>query len=480
MARVYHMAWIPSRRGWMKEYKGKKYAISCRQLNELYGPGIAETKDGSYQAANQWWDARKTEIDAAGRPAPRPLQPAEDIVTAMAGQQVDDLFAGLDLPPELQSQVFKAEIAKGLVHILVPAFVERLLQTGQVPPKIIERLPPARLQQIQDGIVGLRGEPTAPAEKTVEAHADAWLKTQQALVAAGQLAPDRATNVKMCLTHFKAFLGPQANIAGIDSVKVQGFYLHCLEKVAARRRDPKDGWSVAFAKETFAVAKSFVKWLWECGTIELPRNLIGRKQFKFGSTLKKVPTWTPKEVRWVISEAPGKLKLALLLMVNCGMTQVDVSDLKDDEVDWKCGRIIRKRSKTANQEGVPVVNYKLWPETFALLKQYRSGTDRVLLTESGKPYIRKELVNGRLQKTDGFTSNYAHLKRRLKFTKPMKQLRKTAATLLESHETYGRLTAHFLGHSPRSMKDRHYAAPPQELFDKAVLWLGKQLDQVPK
>jgi hypothetical protein len=34
--------------------------------------------------------------------------------------------------------------------------------------------------------------------------------------------------------------------------------------------------------------------------------------------------------------------------------------------------------------------------------------------------------------------------------------------------------SHFLGHSPRTMKDRHYAAPATELFDKAVLWLGKQ------
>ncbi len=118
-------------------------------------------------------------------------------------------------------------------------------------------------------------------------------------------------------------------------------------------------------------------------------------------------------------------------MVNCGMTQIDVSDLRDDEVDWTAGRIIRKRSKTADVANVPVVNYPLWPATFELLKKYRSGAERVLLTESGKPYVRKELdASGKLVKADGFTSNYAHLKRRLKFTKPMKQLRKTGATLL--------------------------------------------------
>src|SRR5262245_11409394 len=84
-------------------------------------------------------------------------------------------------------------------------------------------------------------------------------------------------------------------------------------------------------------------------------------------------------------------------MANCGMTQGDVSDLLDTEVDWAAGRIIRKRSKTADRENVPVVNYKLWPQTFKLLKKYRSGTERVLLTERGLPYIRTELKGGKPQ-----------------------------------------------------------------------------------
>src|SRR5262249_48767942 len=89
MARVYHMAWIPSRRGWMKEYQGKKYAVSCRQL------GVPETKDGSYQAANQWWQQKKAEIDAANRPAPRTSQPLEDIAAAALGSPQADFFDNL-------------------------------------------------------------------------------------------------------------------------------------------------------------------------------------------------------------------------------------------------------------------------------------------------------------------------------------------------------------------------------------------------
>ena len=64
-----------------------------------------------------------------------------------------------------------------------------------------------------------------------------------------------------------------------------------------------------------------------------------------------------------------KTKLYLLLMLNCGMYQNDIAELLDEEVNWKNGTITRARSKTRDRNG-PVVTYKLWPETFALLKKH--------------------------------------------------------------------------------------------------------------
>ncbi len=65
-------------------------------------------------------------------------------------------------------------------------------------------------------------------------------------------------------------------------------------------------------------------------------------------------------------------------MLNCEMYQGDLSDLKPSEVDWTNGTITRKRSKEKNQENAPVVTYKLWENTFALLKTYGSQQgDRV-------------------------------------------------------------------------------------------------------
>ena len=56
----------------------------------------------------------------------------------------------------------------------------------------------------------------------------------------------------------------------------------------------------------------------------------------------------------------------------------------------------------------------------------------------------------------------------------MKLLRKTSSSLLETHEVYGRYATLFLGQSPRSIADRHYVWPSQDLFDKAMGWLGER------
>ena len=52
-----HMTWNPSQKRWLKKYRGKMYSVSPRQLKS------PPTKDGSRQAANQWWEAKQRELD---------------------------------------------------------------------------------------------------------------------------------------------------------------------------------------------------------------------------------------------------------------------------------------------------------------------------------------------------------------------------------------------------------------------------------
>jgi integrase len=477
VARPCRMSWVEKRNGWMKWWRGKSFAVSCKQLRKEGYDVPTDTKEGSRLAANLWWDRKEMELEAQERATrPRPLTPLEETALAVMGDQIG---------PEHAEAVRQELHNRGIDirHALGPYVLDlyTALAFGRLPESLVERLAPERVRQLEAANQVIRGGEPAEPDKTVEAHAGVWLRHLQAKVKAGLMTAARCANNGTCLEHFKNYLGATSDVAGIDAKTVQGFYGHCLAQISSRRLDParKNGWSVAYARDVFSVARAFIRWLCDGDTIPLPKNLNSRS-FDFGGSGQVNKTWTVGEFQRVVTAAPGKLKLAILLMANTGMTQADVSDLLDTEVDWTAGRIRRKRSKTRGEENVPEVEYLLWPVTFELLKKYRSGKDRVLLTEGGEPYVRTRLnENGKLVKADGFASNYAHVQRRLDLHRPLKQLRKLGASQLATHKDYGRLVPYFLGHSPRTVADRHYVVPPQELLDEAVTWLGRQLGQVP-
>jgi integrase len=418
--------------------------------------------------------------------------PGQDIVTAaiLSGnlppslqRVVDDIarhggvLFGQTLADPSPANQSPADLQPDNTSLLKRALGELLLRSivdGEpLPPSLAEHLSPARNAAVERAVKEIRGEQITDPARTVGAMVEDWLGTQKVQVTIGGITAAWLRNARLAIAHFTAFLGETADISALNAESLEGFHNFCLSKIADRRADAKGGWSAPFAKSVFGVARKMVRWLMERGTISPPQNF--NRQWRFGPTSKQIATLTVDEVKSIIGKSSGKLKAALLLMLNCGMTQKDVSDLRDDEVDWREGRVIRKRSKTMMLESVPVVNYKLWPSTFALLKEHRSGQDRVLLTDSNRHWVRKDLIGNKVVQCDSLAEVYRRFAKRFGPVKPMKLLRKTSASLLESHETYGRFTSLFLGHSPKSIKDRHYAAPPQELFDAAVTWLGEKL-----
>jgi integrase len=169
-----------------------------------------------------------------------------------------------------------------------------------------------------------------------------------------------------------------------------------------------------------------------------------------------------------------RTKLYLLLMLNCGMYQNDVAELHRDEVNWARGTLTRARSKTRERNG-PVVTYKLWPETFRLLRKHRAAEgDLVLTTDGGNPLVRYWLEDGEMRRYDVIQSAWARLARKLgvqKIRLGMKHQRKTSASLLGQHPQYKSYANHFLADSPRTVADRHYVTPSDEEFFLALEWL---------
>jgi integrase len=165
-------------------------------------------------------------------------------------------------------------------------------------------------------------------------------------------------------------------------------------------------------------------------------------------------------------------------MLNTGMTQYDLARLRQDEVDWDRGAVIRKRNKTKNYDNVPIVKYKLWPETFRLLEAHRSTDTILALTNANGQPLKTETIkdDGKIKRVDNVRTAYHRLTAKLKIDspKPPKLLRKTGATLLASNPAYATCDVLYLGHSPQGVAARHYSALPQALFDDAVEWLGQQ------
>ncbi len=134
---------------------------------------------------------------------------------------------------------------------------------------------------------------------------------------------------------FVDWIGPETAIDAIDEAKLEGFFNHLSAKVGAGEYSP------TFAHELLMTAKQFISRLAEMKLIPLPGNIRSRR-FRFNhSAPAKIETFTVAEVRGLLAACDGfseRTKLYLLLMLNCGMYQNDIAELRSDEVNWKQGR----------------------------------------------------------------------------------------------------------------------------------------------
>ena len=430
------MTWEPTKSRWRKMYRGKIYTVTCEAL------GHPASKEASYRAANVWWEERKAELEAR-KPAHPHRAVLEDI-----GRRKDWAAAHQpDLVPTLEADL---------------AVVGALPEDDKFASAYLNE---QRVRAVWADRLDRHHAPPLPADRTIAAQVGRHLGLERARVDAGQLSVSEFDTIRRCLYDFRDWIGGSNPVVLLDADRWEAWWTHLMGQAI----------SVEYKKKKLRYARSLISWLAEKGLVPVPPNLHSRR-YRFGGGIMAVPTVPLADVKKLVSGAPGQLKLHLLLMLNCGMYQGDISDLMPSQVDWEVGRIRRKRSKTGDHANVPVVEYRLWPETRRLLREYgRTEGERALLTESGRPWVRDFLkTDGKRSKVDAIKSNYVHLQRKTKLVYPMKVLRKTSASLLETNADFARYATLFLGHSPRSIADRHYVVPSQENFDLAVAWLGEK------
>lgn len=295
-----------------------------------------------------------------------------------------------------------------------------------------------------------------------------FLKRKEIQAEAGERSLGRFDALRCHLERFQDWIGAEHPITTVKAKTFLDYHSFLIGKIG------KGNCSRAYARDRMQSLKQFVRHCWELELIDLPRN-IESKELVIKLCPGEIQTFTDEEIKKLLQTSVDRTRLYILLMLNCGIQQEDLANLHPAEVDWTEARLIRKRSKTKDYQNVPTINYLLWPETFRLLREYRSqDSERLLLNQKGTSLRTEEIINGKVKRIDNVRSAYLRAAGKVGIDKPLKLLRKTSATKLASHPHYSRFASHFLGHSPATIAERHYVRPSQDEFDRALLWLAAQ------
>jgi integrase len=434
--RKYLMTWEgkPAFR-WKKMSKGVVYRVTCQELGL---PAAMWTQEASYQLANEWWKNKTTDhVESALQTLPTDAELDEiiargqearnaKILRNLANQFRDDPRQN----PDDSQWIETAHAVAGRLGGLTPPDFKLSVQVDRF----------LALQRKRPTTADTYGE----LRETVRAMIGMPLAIDTREVRRGNLCG--------------AGLKPDMDVRTITEKTVTDYYLHLQGTTYSTDRK----------KKVFGFFRRLVRFLWSERLIELPRNLADR-QFSFGSTLKEIKTWPQEDVRECLATLSERFLLYALLAANCAMLGGDIGTLRKNQIID--GRIRRKRTKTSKHKNVPVVEYKLWPRTIALLAKYRSDhPDLALTSTTGTPLYESRFEGDDEVKKDLIGNQW----RKRGFAIPLKAFRSISATLIEGHKEYGRHLEYFLGHAPSSIARRNYAAPPQALFDKLIDWLGEQ------
>jgi integrase len=406
-------------------HQGKVYTVSCDTL------GAPPTKEQSYQAANAWWQSK-----VGGIQPPPPLCRFDHIIAEFERRKAWLVHQGRDASGVDGNMQLVREMADDDVH---ESLAYDLTKPGwEVWHDRLSRFTPA------------------PADRTLEYWVDRFLALRQTEVKSGDLSVSNYESIRMCLAAFRDWCGADLPIDKLDADRWVEWY-KTLQSSAI---------SIGYKRKRFIFARSFIAWLVEQGLIPAFGSLYARR-YKFGGGDKEAEPLSVDEVRRLVQAATGQLRLHLLLMANTGMTQQDISDLRRSE--YKDGRITRRRSKTSRRNG-RIVSWKLWDSTRKLLDLYAQKTgDHLLLTSTGRPWVRDELVGGKRRKCDSIVGVY---RQQIRHPVPLRRLRQTSGDLIRKKFTK-HVADHFLAHG-QDLVDQAYFSRDQAELDAAVEWLGKE------
>ena len=299
-----------------------------------------------------------------------------------------------------------------------------------------------------------------------------FLQAKQIEVDTGIIKPSRLSDLRSCLQGFRDFFGSEL-MPKIDEKAITSYHADSSGKMA------EGAMKVSTLGQNYKAVRQFYNWCYKQRIIkDRPRNLddlsvtIPDQQNEY---------FTGKELNALVdacgdSESFSILKASIMLGINMGHGQQDVSDLLVGEVKHRNRppRIIRKRSKTGIQS-----NHLMWRKTRELLIPFCKGkkaNERVFSRPDGRPLVPMSV--GKDGKLTGGRSDFLGTKfRRLvqdvlgkDDKRRFRELRKTGANrckqrMLGTEPMY-------LAHKDPSMASI-YTDPAQKNFDLMMTYMEK-------
>jgi integrase len=177
-----------------------------------------------------------------------------------------------------------------------------------------------------------------------------------------------------------------------------------------------------------------------------------------------VRVWTIEELVQIYRHATDRDRLLLLLGLNCGFAQAEISSLRTDEINLGATPTITRIRRKNRVPGV----FALWPETAAAIAFYlrkrRSvaspNSDLMMITKNGHPFDRQQIARSwdrLLARVQADCPDF----RRLSF----KHLRKTAGQLIRERSN-GEIAGVFLCHGQAVATDNLADVYTNRPFDK--------------
>jgi len=312
-----------------------------------------------------------------------------------------------------------------------------------------------------------------------------FLKFKQGEVNSKQITPSRLKSLEYSLVPFEDHFGDR-ELDKITEADITRYHNLMSKRVSRDEIKPST------LDSYFRAVRQFIIWAWESRLLkEQPRNM---RTLKVKVQKQKILVFSKKEIqdlyagigkhnlhpRWQSRSGPQVdhtiLKAAILLGLNCGYTQMDISTLRvrDCEFNRKPPRIDKRRNKS----GVPM-QHLMWIQTRDFLKDQckdKNPDDLVFTREDGKPIVpftvdkNDNIVGGR---SDWMGDKFKRLVQRVlgdDDPRRMRELRKTGADFVKQRKVG--IEKLYLGHTDASMSGR-YTKPAQKELNSVLCFMEK-------